>query len=558
MSEPATNAFYLWKVSPLTLLAPSGISFELFERVLNSLILFSGLIFFLLFLPRVSAKGTALRVLMAVLGTFFVLQVLSGDRVALSSIAWLPWLLGAVENNRRQRTLLRGSLPLIACGILVALSANQLTPLVLGASLLIHVVLKEFFAAQDSSRENSPCVHVPPLALFIALSAAALYSVPEFAIPWYPQGSQVVPDDEIPGMLRPFVGPLPPIPFIHRLAVKDFFVPTFQLLIVAVALSALAYHRRGRERSAVMLLGGMPLVLLFVDLRMPEQLSIISPLLVIPRLLPHLFFFPLENLALGIGALGLIFSLLLRTSYISPGIVGALCLVQPLVFPLPSQMSPEQQSASRSGWSSSERYERHLELLSSPSQFLLSAMKWDALGKNRNWLLERENLIRTAKFKTLSPEEVAISASHESDMIPQLFSKRDDARWTPGQGSQQGDEWLLLRFPTEQELDGIELFLGPYVTDFPRGLRISQAPGCEVPPSHSSFSEVLNIPTWLGGIEFTPQGRPYFKGRYSMKVYFPKTITANCLLLEQTGSSAGTDWSVSEIRVLPPDPGSAD
>jgi hypothetical protein len=183
-------------------------------------------------------------------------------------------------------------------------------------------------------------------------------------------------------------------------------------------------------------------------------------------------------------------------------------------------------------------------------------MNWDALGNNRNWILERENIIRNARFEPLGRSDVSVTASHNAEDIPKLFSRDSLERWSPGQGAQRGDEWLLLRFPEIQRLDGIELFLGPYVTDFPRGLRMKSAPECDAESKlpqqgeSSLFSAVTNYPAWYGGLEFTPHGLPYFKGRYSVKVYFPATIQSRCILIEQTAASVGTDWSVAGLRVL--------
>ena len=550
MSEPNSNAYYLWRSSPLQLLAPAALEEPYRERLVFSLVLFSGLIL-VLFSHALSPREQGLGIITAALGTGFIVEVLGGDRVALSSLSLLPWTLALLERLTDRPSLVSKSMLLAGTFLLIS-TANQMAPVVMGTAILLQLCFDHFRRTAGEELRVSTAVERSFVAGLFLLTLGALLTIPQFSVPWYPQGTQVVPDDEIPGMLRPFWGPLPPVPFINRFALKELLVPNFHLLLVTAALVAIALGARRRERSLLLVISGIPLSFLYFDLRAPESMSIISPLLVIPRLIPHLFFFPLETLALGTAALGIVFTLLVRPSFLGVLILGMLSFFGPKIFPPSLTKSPTSVSAPLGQWADSALFERHLKLLSSPSQFVLSAHQWDALGQNRNWILERENLIRTGKFRTLGPDEVTISASQHAEALPQLFSKSDDSRWTAGQGRQKGNEWIRLRFAATQKLDGIELFLGPYVTDFPRGVRISAAAYCgaEEAPREDAFSTVVDYPEWYGSLEFTPQGLPFFRGRYSVKIYFPKTIEASCFLIQQTGKDEGSDWSIARIRVL--------
>lgn len=579
-SDAATNAFFLWRTSPISSALRNVLSPETplvaFEFSVGLLLIFLG-IWCLQYNTEPKCRNGVgapyqstltsdlLRTLIAVFGSLSCASLTGSDRVSLAALSWFPLLISCVvlaqsamcqshvaseeESTSTDRPCSTSSAlalgALFLCSTFLALSANQL-----GLVLAIAALL--FAKSVASTETNHQCgskgmlyvaliTLVPPLLL--------LATIPQTPMPWYPQGVQVVPDDEIPGMLRPFFGPLPPVPFIDRWAVKELYIPGFHVVLIALfALLILARRSRTAQRQAL-LVAGAPIALLFIDLRLPESISIISPLLVIPRVVPELFFIPIENTTIAVAALGiLIAALSLKPSLalLNAPLIGVLSLI---LLPTPPMADKELPTLSNAAFS-----ERHATLLRSPSQFVLRAHHWDALGKDRNWILEREALIESAEFSRISRDDAQITTSTHAGRAKFLIDDRPKTRWTSGGGRQRGDEWVGLRFSSPRQLDAVELFLGNFVTDFPRGLRVRASASCEAPPRAPGFEQnsevLLNYPAWYGGLDFTPQGYPYFRGRYSMRLFFPKTEEIQCLLFEQTGESIGTDWSIAEVRIL--------
>jgi hypothetical protein len=276
--------------------------------------------------------------------------------------------------------------------------------------------------------------------------------------------------------------------------------------------------------------------------------SIISPLLVVPRVIPPLFLIPLEPIVLALATLG---TLIIASSFQS----AALGLLAPvslalLAYLLPAPAHQVLIDLPAGAEASANIQNRHYELMRSPSAFVLRAHRWDALSPERNWILEREEVITGAEFRRIEKSEVTIEVSTHSEIAERMFDGRAKSRWTSGGGNQSGTEWISLRFHQPRRLDGIELYLGPYVTDFPRGLRLRALEDCEeVTPPNPELPVVAEFPRWYGGLDFTPQGYPYFKGRYFTRVIFPETLIVQCLVAEQIAESDGSDWSVAELRV---------
>ncbi len=560
-SDPITNAFYLWRTSPLTELLHRTFfqdsAFTSFEFMFGTLVLFLGL----WGLTRISLRTTdqtgatlfkteATSVLTALFGALSCAVLYGHDRTAFAAISWFPLLLTAVLSARAAPSpiLSPASSPfglklalIVLASMFLSFSANQLSLLLCASVLLFAVCL-----SRNCSKSSYGSLLIATATLLPALISLCL--IPETPTPWYPQGSQVVPDDEIPGMLRPFFGPLPPVPFIDRWALRADYLSSFHVILIAL-FAALALSRRFSVSAArVLLLCGTPVALLFFDLRMPEPVSIISPLLVLPRIIPNLFFVPLEHTVIGLAALGLLIAT--ASAHRTLGLVAAplLGVISLLVLSTPTT---EPSSTLDQAHPVSER---HQLLLRSPSQFALRAHHWNALGLDRNWILEREDLIRNAHFTRVSKDSAEVTASHHPELSRLMIDGRSKTRWTAGGGSQKGGEWVSVRFSTPLKLDGVELFLGDYVTDFPRGLRVRGAETCDALGTPDSIEAsgvvVVESPAWYGGLDFTAQGYPYFRGRHSMRLFFPSSEDFQCLVFEQIGESDGTDWSIAELRIL--------
>ena len=64
------------------------------------------------------------------------------------------------------------------------------------------------------------------------------------------------------------------------------------------------------------------------------------------------------------------------------------------------------------------------------------------------------------------------------------------------------------------------------------------------------YTEAIHIPTWQGSIGFTHDDYPYLHTPSLVKVYFPKPILSQCVLVQQLGKTDVYDWSIARIRLL--------
>jgi hypothetical protein len=118
---------------------------------------------------------------------------------------------------------------------------------------------------------------------------------------------------------------------------------------------------------------------------------------------------------------------------------------------------------------------------------------------------------------------------------------RLETRWSTARPQKAGD-WLRVDLPEATVLTGVELDLGRFRTDYPRGLRVevADASGVFTPvPARSLFVGPLR---WMG----THLLRD---GMDRVVVSFPPVRTRS-LRLVQTGADPVFDWSVSELRLL--------
>lgn len=571
--DQSSNAFFLWRPSVVSTLVASTLgsaarvalgiptpSLSAYSDFLaQSLILLVGLV--LLLFQILSASSWAERFIatsLAFLGTAGLMFVFGSDQLRGAALGSTALLAAAMHYDLRRNLHCtahpgptRNFPALTAIAALFSMfHAHQLSLLCVLAAWWIVRFLPGWTRPSESKGEFGLVSHPGNRGLVIglALSLFSLLLVPGPMLPWYPQGSQVVPDDEIPGMLRPFFGPVPAVPFIDRWGLRDWSVAPYQMLLALIVLLTILLLIRGRHPGRLLVYSALPLGLLLLSVRLPEPVSVISPLLVIPRVLPPLFLIPLEPIVLALTTIGV---LIVASSFQST----ALGLCAPLVLLLLAHVLPVPPSEAPADLPfrpnlSVDTQNRHYQLMRSPSAFVLRAHRWDALSSERNWILERQEVIIGAEYRRLEKSEVSIEVSSHPERAERMFDGRAKSRWTSGGGKQSGKEWISIRFNQPLQLDGIELYLGPYVTDFPRGLRLRALPACdELTRPHPELPVVAEYPRWYGGLDFTPQGYPYFKGRYFTRVVFPETLVVQCLLAEQIAENEGSDWSIAEIRV---------
>lgn len=530
------NSFHTWAGEPFITTQ--------FARALNLVvspgdilaplvILFIGTSFFIAFY---SSNAPFVRgAVGGVLAVAILLALFGFDTVVVSSLSYVPALAICLLLARALPPSTVGILCL-SCGVMVALSANALAPL---------VVLFCLAMAWQGNIESKAIDKSSILAVFLpALAMLVLHRTPVF--PTYPQLSHVVQDDSIAGMFRAWLGPTPPIPIIDRVTLRA----SFELAaIVIFACSVLLLFLESSLKVRAMLLPAAVLALLVaLDVALPEWLSQIGPLASIARIIPGYFLFaltaPLMALALwsilagifsngGKASLSIVFAVIALSSYA----VWRYRITPPLLVSY-SDISMRRELMSTLGGDKGK-----LRYVVSPS--------YKMIANHGAWLLEKEHQSRA--FQVVDIKGCTIYSSHRGDLVKLSHDGRQHSRWSPHLSRQNGDEWLAIICPSPIRMGALELSPGTFYSDFPRGIRVSVANSCSHEPGSrvlGDWHEVYNQPHWLGPLYFTENGYPHYGRQWNVKLKFIDEHEGRCVLIEQIGKEPHFDWSVAEINVF--------
>jgi hypothetical protein len=186
-------------------------------------------------------------------------------------------------------------------------------------------------------------------------------------------------------------------------------------------------------------------------------------------------------------------------------------------------------------------------LLISPSQKLISAQGIEALSLAK--------LNPELQYQDLALLQGKLSVSHRATdkALAKMKDGKPNTRWSPRRGKQLGDEKLFMHFESPISLQALRLDPGKFYTDFPRGIRVSALPTCnlDTPISSSEIAAaqvIFDAPRWLGSIRFTKDGYPYYAHESNVDLVLLKPVTAQCVVIEQIGTDPNFDWSVAEVQ----------
>ena len=549
------NSVFIWPAWLTSFVAIFSTSFSSFMDGVGALLIVSGRA--LLALPRGGEEkrfhsllhGGALGVL-----TTVVLHLVFGrDTLLIVSLATVPWIVLALREANRRSSLLS----YIICAGIVLVSNLLLGPLGLPVAIICAAIacLLELPSENNqggtthSSRAILWCIlFIPPL----------LVSFYNGELPWnYPATAHLVPDDGVPGIVRPLVGPDTPIPFLDRTALKAALAP----IVVPIIVLALWFFTLSRaddgDSSPRRRFAGMLLLLaaaLTWDTVFHERWSEIGPLAALERILPGTSPIGLAPLTLGVslmialalgsarygsGAVLLVVGILggafVTESPWRHGITGA----SPLLFRAESWRHSQSEILFGLDRSARER------VLASPSLAVMLASTPDARSVGA--------LKSDVGFRRM-PADLFVSAN--ADQISHLRDHDPSTRWTASSGGQSGAEWIAVRFHEPHLLDGLLLDTGGFTTDFPQGLRFSLLDSCPSGPLSADRSEypwrsILSTPQWHGPFLLTSADLPYFGNQSDVRVRFHEPLSVRCLLIEQTGVRPVFDWSIAELRFFP-------
>ncbi|MCB0334007.1 MAG: hypothetical protein KDD55_10945, partial [Bdellovibrionales bacterium] len=150
-------------------------------------------------------------------------------------------------------------------------------------------------------------------------------------------------------------------------------------------------------------------------------------------------------------------------------------------------------------------------------------------------------------LSTFSPT-LRASMNNTESSLNRMLDGRGKTRWSEKTGNQNGSEWIEISLPSETTALALDLNVGKFSSDFPRGVRVTSWPRVCDKRGEDKGEIVYEQAQWLGSVNFTPQGFPYYKPQNQVIIRFQSAVTTQCLLVEQT-SSAPFDWSVTRLRI---------
>ena len=405
--------------------------------------------------------------------------------------------------------------------ILSAGLALQFFPLALLVALIILPPHKH--------RALSTTTGITLLVLVIASTTIA----PSPPILDYPAHTRVVDWEEATELSHPLIGPSAPIQYIDIRAIRAHIIPPLLVIFIIAALGNI--FGSSRRLASIVLVGSLLIGWDIVPIRRIHESSILQAL---GRLLPYHAMYPITWLIVAITPFILSIAAIQAQRFFLQIIwimgIGAIAI---LTGGVPDSSLPSFGRLS---------IERQLpEALYTPSRLVVKQSELQL-----NATLRYKNSIA----RPLSDFRAEIAASNQGADAQQLLSGEIKGnRWTPGSGAQRGSEWLALRLADPQRLLGIVLDSGSYILDFARGVQVFGSSQCDntwlAAPQDSQLQLLIGIDHWLGPIEISQNGLPYYGPLARMPLYFGEQKELQCLLVRQTGT-ARNDWSVTSIRLL--------
>jgi hypothetical protein len=120
---------------------------------------------------------------------------------------------------------------------------------------------------------------------------------------------------------------------------------------------------------------------------------------------------------------------------------------------------------------------------------------------------------------------------------------RAATRWTTGRPQQPGD-WIRVDLPTPTAIAGVDLDLGAFTTDYPRGASVEAA------GDDGSWVRLPAEPVLIGPLVWA--GTHVLRdGVERVALRFP-AVRARAIRIIQTGRDPAFDWSVGELHLLGP------
>ena len=564
------NSYHLWRLDPLTSLVASVLSSftPMTERFQAAPIQLSILFIGIGALLTTRFKNLKTLPVLTWVSSFLItstLAVMFGrDVVTFGALQWLPLFTLSLCALRflAERPLHGAILPVVIgshfFGLLLAEAANQFAMWI----ALLAYLLARVLTHRDEKNDLEPShtdgtsgvsslnwiVYLSPLAY----SVYTVFTAPLPDFPQFPHDGLLVPDDGAPGVVRPNVGLDLPLATLNRECVRAitlaFTVPL--LLLCGYLISRLT---NGTRRCAVVL--GAMIVVMIVDSLLPETVALTLPTHTLQRLLPGQTFLPWNTTAIGLCSLvlgGLLTTvaplfgplLLVLAVAASKAFVLAPSLSMVLAVPYATKSSEELVEVIYSPLASQEEK----KFLLSPSAQLPLHFRYLFFPHGQFDYQAAKSIaaLQPIRIKKIL-RSISSTPTTSAPLVSLLTDKNVQTRWSPGGGAQIPGQSLRLEFSEPQRFSGVSMETGEFITDYPRGVRVTIPTECLTP---NSIGGSWEFPTWRGPLRFSEDGYPYFGHLGDVTIAFGVEVTARCVVIEQTGRDPYYDWSVTEIALL--------
>jgi hypothetical protein len=527
-----TNQYLMWRPDGLSrLFAPLIPIQEALKPVLMSILT---LLFGTCLICRVTCTSIGRTPrwgwIVGVIPVLITLGVTGADSVLLGALAWVPLLsllLSAIFLVGRAG-LLRAALPLIAISGAVSLtcatSANHLAPV----AALCAVLLAQRLQGEAGALPASPS-SLLGIGIAILPALVMVTNIPAAPFPDYPQLAHVVPDDGLPGIVRPLIGIDYPIQVLDRAMIKSSF-SLLSVAVVVLSLLALAVSGMSSALTLACILG----LLGALDTVLPEPSAQISPIGALSRLIPWGNTVAYTPYLVAFGA----WLLAVTVVTTSKRLVAIPVVVTLLIVAQASQTRGYPYDLRRYSYDSVTEISPSAAVVKHVAQ-AISADSSEMLKRPllQDFTPSAQSLGKfSASLKTsVNPLQGALAAVTDGDPA---------TRWTTGQSAQHGEEIVEITFDTPTMVGGIELDTGNFTTDFPRGLEVTSTNATQ-----DSTTCSASFPSWQGSVTRTPKGSLYFTGQHEVQVIFPAPCLLKSISIKQTGTAI-FDWSIAEIKIL--------
>jgi hypothetical protein len=366
----------------------------------------------------------------------------------------------------------------------------------IGSSALLWFALCIYYHNKRSNITYPKCYFIVPWVVLFFLAQAPI-------TPILPPNSRIVPDDGVAGLLRATIGPLGPD---YDLCDRSFFKYNYLLLnyLILIYSLILYYPLKAINLSILILLATATL-----DIILPERLSQIVPIATLQRIIPGLFFIPLQMHFLACGIIILVLNNRTRLSFALVSII--ISLISPTA-----------------------------EVINYNNTFPLA----DYETTSQSPVLIADTYLRPLpEKKPLKKLSIQTNLTCSQENNCHLLNDGSVAqRWHSHR--QTGKEFIKVSLPIPKQIKGIKMIHGKYYADYGRRFDIIDCGSGEM---------ILSNYHWLGTLYKAHHGKLWYfasQANSSSVISFKQSIKTDCLIIKQTDLDPIYDWSITELELF--------